>query len=102
MLRSLIRPAGSLEAGAVFLLLRAPPAGASFDPDPARLPEGPGASAAPRGAQPHPQDCAGVREARWAGTQAAGGPGEKSQTHQELGVFVVFTVKSGEKMWIYS
>lgn len=88
-----MRPAGFFEAGAVFLLLRAPPAGAPSDPDPAGLLEGPGASAAPRGAQPHPQDGARVREARWAGTPAAGGAGEKSQTHQELGVFVVFTVK---------
>lgn len=43
-----------MEAGDVFLLLGALPAGAPAGPDPAELPEGPGAPAAPRGAQPHP------------------------------------------------
>lgn len=76
---------GFLEAGAVFLLLCAPSASAPFGPDPAGLPEGPGAAAASRGAQPHPQDGAGVRQAGRSGPTASGGPGEESPTHQELG-----------------
>lgn len=74
----------------LLLLLGAPPAGAPLDPDPAGLSESPGAPAAPRGAQPHPQDGAGVREARWAGATAAGGAGEKGQKLQELGVCCVY------------
>lgn len=72
----------------MFLLHGAPAAGAPADPNPAGLSEGPGAPPAPGGAQPHPQDGAGVREARGPGTAAAGGAGEESQAHQELGVCV--------------
>lgn len=56
-------PAGFAQAGAVLLrlLLRAPPARAAPGPDPAGLPEGPGAPAAPRRAEAHPQDGAEVR-----------------------------------------
>lgn len=70
----------------MLLLLRALPAGAPPGPDPAGLPEGPGAPAAPRGDQPHPQDGAGVRQAGRPRPQAAGGAGEESQAHQELGL----------------
>lgn len=69
----------------MFLLLRAPTAGAPSDTDPAGIPAGPGAPSAPRGAQSHPQDGAGVWQARWSGCSAARGAGEESQTHQELG-----------------
>lgn len=78
-------PAGFTQAGGVFLLLRAPPAGAPFNPNPAGLLEGPGTPAAPRRAEPHPQDSARLREARRAGSAAAGGSGEESPTYQELG-----------------
>lgn len=47
-------PAGFPEAGAVFLLLGAPTAGASSGPNPTGLLAGAGAPAAPRGAEPHP------------------------------------------------
>lgn len=77
--------AGFAEAGAVFLLLGARPAGPPSGPDHAGLPEGPGAPAARRGAEPHPQDGAGVRPAGRPGRAAAGGAGEESPTHQELG-----------------
>lgn len=79
-------PAGFPEAGAVFLFVRAPTAGASSGPNPAGLLEGAGAPAAPRGVEPHPQDGARFWPAGRAGSTAAGGSGEKSQTQQELGV----------------
>lgn len=81
--------AGFAPAGAVLLLLllRAPPAGATLGPDPAELPEGPGAAASPRRAEAHPQDGAGVRTAGRPGCAAAGGAGEESQAHQELGLY---------------
>lgn len=88
-------PVGFAQAGAVLLrlLLRAPPARAAPGPDPAELPEGPGAPAAPRRAEAHPQDGAGVRQARRPGRAAAGGPGEESQAHQELGLPVCVRVR---------
>ena len=72
----------------MFLLLRAPPAGAPAGPHLAGVPEGPGAPAAPRRDQPHPQDGAGVRPARRPGRSAAGRAGEESETQQELGLFL--------------
>lgn len=77
--------AGFPQAGAVFLLLRAPAACASAGPDSTGIPEGAGAPVAPGGAQSHPQDGAGVQQAGGAGATLAGGAGEESQTHQELG-----------------
>lgn len=79
-------PAGFPEAGAVFLLLGAPTAGASSGPNPTGLLAGVGAPAAPRRAEPHPQDGARFRPAGRAWSTAAGGSGEESQTQQELGV----------------
>lgn len=84
---SLLLPGFTEAAGAVFLLLlRALPAGAPTGPDPAGLPEGPGALVAQRGAEPHPQDGAGVWQAGRPGRTAAGGAGEESQPHEELGL----------------
>lgn len=75
----------STEAGSVFLLHGAVSAGAPTLPNPAGLPEGPGAPAAPRGAEPCAEDGAGVRQARRAGRAAAGRPGEESHGNQKLG-----------------
>lgn len=79
-------PAGAVLLLLVLLLLRAPPAGAPSGPDPPELPAGPGAPAAARRAEAHPQDGARVRTARRPGRAAAGGAGEESQAHQELGL----------------
>lgn len=77
----------------MFLLLRALPPGAPSGPDPAGLPEGPGASAAPRGAEPHPPDGAGVWQAGRPWPAAAGGSGEESQAHEELGQRLALSVR---------
>lgn len=69
----------------MFLLHGAVSAGAPALPDPAGLPEGPGAAVAPRGAEPHAQDGAGVRQARRAGPAAAGRPGTEGHADQKLG-----------------
>lgn len=70
----------------MFRLLRALTASAPSGSDPAGLLEGPGTPVAPRGVEPHPQDGAGIWQARRPGCPAAGGSGEESQTHKELGV----------------
>lgn len=74
-------PPGFAETGAVFLLLRAFPAGAPSASDLAGLLEGLGAPVAPRGAPPHPEDGAGVWQAGRPGRTAAGRAGEESQKH---------------------
>lgn len=78
----------STEAGSVFLLHGAVSAGAPALPDPAGLPEGPGAAVAPRGAEPHAQDGEGVRQAGRAGPAAAGRPGTEGHADQKLGACV--------------
>ena len=77
---------GFLEAGAMFLFLRAPPAGAPSDPDLTGLSAGSGAPAAPGGAQPHPKDGAGVRQAGRSRATSARRAGDENQSLQELGV----------------
>jgi len=70
----------------MFLFLRAPPAGAPSDPDLTGLSAGSGAPAAPGGAQPHPKDGAGVRQAGRSRATSARRAGDENQSLQELGV----------------